>query len=245
MLAVAHRGYSSAYPENTALAFERAIEAGADFIETDVRLTRDGRLVCWHDPDLQRTAGANHLISDLSLDELQAVRLRQRQRILALDEGLAIARGRVGVMLDVKIPTEQMIETMIPLLRAARMTQDVVYGARAVEHLAAVRRKSPGIALLGMPADPSLAGDYLKHDVRGLRYWEDEVTVECIRHMRDADREVWVTAGLRKQGEPPGYATVERIAALMRMGVSAVLVNDPKLVNLARARRTGKHHAEG
>ncbi len=242
MLAVAHRGYSTAYPENTARAFEKAVEAGADFIETDVRLSRDGRLVCWHDPDLQRIAGMHHLISELSLDKLKTVRLQQGQHILALDEVLAIARGRAGIMLDVKVPTEQMIETIIPLLHATGMTEHVVYGARTIEHLAAVRQHSPRVALLGMPAHPSQVDAYLKHDVRGVRFWEDEVTAERVRHVREAGREVWVTAGLRTQKETSGQATGERVAALMRMGVSAMLVNDPNLVNLARARLAAKHH---
>ena len=45
----AHRGWSTIYPENTLLAFKKAIEIGVDQIETDVRITRDGELVCIHD----------------------------------------------------------------------------------------------------------------------------------------------------------------------------------------------------
>ncbi len=235
MLAVAHRGFSSAYPENTALAFDKAIDAGADLIETDVRLSRDGRIVCWHDPDLKRVAGKAQAIADLEWRELKGITLPSGQTILGLDEVLAIARGRAGVMLDVKITTDEMVATIVPLLESTGMTDNVVYGARAVEHLRAVHRRCPQLAVLGMPPDPGQLGDYLKHGVRGARFWEDDVTPERVHQVRQAGCEVWVTAGLRKRGEVPGYATLERVVALAKLGVGAVLVNDPRLVLMARA----------
>ena len=51
----AHRGYSDAYPENTLLAFERAFAVGADRVETDLALTKDGVVVLMHDRTVNRT----------------------------------------------------------------------------------------------------------------------------------------------------------------------------------------------
>ena len=53
-LAIAHRGFSSRYPENTLLAFERALDLGADGAEFDVQLSKDGVPVVFHDESLQR-----------------------------------------------------------------------------------------------------------------------------------------------------------------------------------------------
>ncbi|WP_407270810.1 glycerophosphodiester phosphodiesterase [Radiobacillus sp. PE A8.2] len=64
----AHRGASAYYPENTLIAFEKAIELGATGIETDVQMTRDGELVLIHDESLQRTTGINSLVKDISYD---------------------------------------------------------------------------------------------------------------------------------------------------------------------------------
>lgn len=55
MLNIAHRGFSGIYPENTMLAFEKAIEAGCDGIELDVQLTKDGIPVIMHDEKVNRT----------------------------------------------------------------------------------------------------------------------------------------------------------------------------------------------
>jgi len=69
-LVIAHRGFSSSYPENTLPAFEAAIDAGADMIEMDVRLTRDKRLALVHDDTLDRTTSGKGPVSDASLAEL-------------------------------------------------------------------------------------------------------------------------------------------------------------------------------
>ncbi len=57
---IAHRGAFAACPENTMIAFERALELGATGIETDVQISADGRLVLIHDETLQRTAGSQY-----------------------------------------------------------------------------------------------------------------------------------------------------------------------------------------
>lgn len=231
MLRVAHRGYSAAYPENTALAFERAIEAGAEFIETDVRYTRDGALVCSHDADLKRVAGDARAIAEMTRDEVQAIALPRVQKILTLEDVLAIARGRAEVMLDVKVSSPEMAKSIVVALERTRMTGNVVYGARTVEHLRDVARSDARIALLAMPAKPELVPEFLAHPMRALRCWEDDVTPERLARVVAAGREVWVTAGLRPRQEAPGYITAARAAALGEMGVHAVLVNDPTVVH--------------
>ena len=229
MLIVAHRGYSAAYPENTALAFERAIEAGADFIETDVRFTRDGALVCSHDPDLKRVSGDPRAIAELDLAAIKEIELPRGQRVLELAEVLEIARNRAGVMLDVKVTTPEMVEAIAQCLERTAMTSAVVFGARSFDHLENISRRCEGLAILGMPKSPELAEAFLAHDVRAIRYWEDELNAERVKLVTGAGREVWVTAGSRPRQEAPGYITQARARALAASGVNALLVNDPTI----------------
>lgn len=67
----AHRGYSGKYPENTMLAFRKAVEAGADGIELDVQLTCDGEPVIIHDELVDRTTDGKGRVKDFTLAELQ------------------------------------------------------------------------------------------------------------------------------------------------------------------------------
>lgn len=77
---VAHRGFQKLYPENTLLAYERAIAAGARCVETDVLLSADLQPVLYHDADLQRVSGRRGAVQDQSLAELIACPAHEPQR---------------------------------------------------------------------------------------------------------------------------------------------------------------------
>ena len=82
-LVVAHRGSSGAHAEHTITAYEKAIQEGADALECDVRLTRDGVLVCVHDRRVDRTSDGRGVVSTLELSELAELDFaswKQRQR---------------------------------------------------------------------------------------------------------------------------------------------------------------------
>src|SRR5580700_4417097 len=68
---IAHRGASGVAPENTLAAFRRAVELGAGFIETDLQLSRDARLVGLHDETLDRTTDGRGPVSAKTLEELR------------------------------------------------------------------------------------------------------------------------------------------------------------------------------
>ena len=71
MLVAAHRGDSYNHAENTMDAFRAAIQAGADMIETDVHLTRDGVLVLIHDDKVDRTTDGHGLVAEMTFEELR------------------------------------------------------------------------------------------------------------------------------------------------------------------------------
>jgi glycerophosphoryl diester phosphodiesterase len=99
---LAHRGLASAgAPENTLLAFEHAVTAGARFIETDVHVSSDGIAVIAHDPDLRRLAGLDRRVTDLTAAELAAVDVGGGQGIPRLAEALDAFPG-IRFNIDVK-----------------------------------------------------------------------------------------------------------------------------------------------
>ncbi|MGN1418464.1 MAG: glycerophosphodiester phosphodiesterase [Acutalibacteraceae bacterium] len=67
----AHRGFSGKYPENTMLAFQKAVEIGVDGIELDVHLTKDNELVIIHDENIKRTCNGEGLVRDFTFEQLR------------------------------------------------------------------------------------------------------------------------------------------------------------------------------
>ena len=106
---IAHRGASGQFPENTVLAFEKAIEAGVDMIELDCQLTLDGHVVVFHDERLERTARVKGAVKNKTLAELKRLDVGQwrkkthkGERILTLEEVIEAVGQRVNLCLDIK-----------------------------------------------------------------------------------------------------------------------------------------------
>ncbi|MFB7877205.1 MULTISPECIES: glycerophosphodiester phosphodiesterase [unclassified Nocardia] len=120
---VAHRGASGTRPEHTLAAYELALQEGADGVECDVRLTRDGHLVCVHDRTVDRTSDATGLISELTLAELQDMNFgtaEQPQGVLALAD-------LISLVLDWRSrPTKLFIETKHPVRYGALVENKVL-----------------------------------------------------------------------------------------------------------------------
>ena len=120
-LIVAHRGASHDAPENTLAAFRLAWQQGADAIEGDYHLTRDGHIVCLHDPDTKRTAGVSLKVAQSTLQELRRLEVGswkgpqwKGEHIPLLQEVLAIVPPGKKVFLELKAGPE-----MLPALREA------------------------------------------------------------------------------------------------------------------------------
>jgi glycerophosphoryl diester phosphodiesterase len=116
ILIVAHRGASAYEPENTVRSFERAFHLGADFVELDVRLSRDGWLVVIHDEAVDRTTNGSGLVRDLTLKELKVLDADKGEKIPTLTEVLELFREtKQRFIIEVKEPNleEKLLETIM------------------------------------------------------------------------------------------------------------------------------------
>jgi glycerophosphoryl diester phosphodiesterase len=106
VLVAAHRGDWRNAPENSIQAIKNCIEMGVDIVEIDVRMTKDSVLVLLHDTTVDRTTTGSGSISDLSLDSLNTLFLRNgcgvatRHKIPTLEEAMILAKGKILVNLD-------------------------------------------------------------------------------------------------------------------------------------------------
>ena len=99
----AHRGFCGQYPENTMLAFTKAIELGVDQIETDVRITKDNELVLIHDATLDRTTNGTGKVCDYTLAELKQLDAGRGEQIPTLRELLELVKDHPTMTLDLEL----------------------------------------------------------------------------------------------------------------------------------------------
>ncbi len=151
---MAHRGSCVRAPENTLAAFRQAIAEGADLLETDLRLTKDGVLVCVHDATLERTGGDDRAVSSLTFVELKGVRVPcgfagfSDERVPALDELLALLPSEVGLALELK--DDRFLDSAVArklgdLLRTFSVVDRTAVLSFNFERCRAVKRQVPGV----------------------------------------------------------------------------------------------------
>ena len=158
---IAHRGIRDRYPENSLLAFEAALDAGADGIELDVHGTADGVVVVHHDPVLSPAADspiAGRAIVSLSLSELGDFELAPGVALPTLEEVLRAVGARTALYIEIKArDIEAQVAAIIESVPAAKPRCVVhSFDHRIVEKFAALAPALPtGILEVGYPVDPA------------------------------------------------------------------------------------------
>ena len=149
---ICHRGYSSRYPENTMLAFQKAVESGADGVELDVHLTRDGEVVVIHDERVDRTTDGVGYVKDHSLAELRRLNAAYRwgtapQRIPTLEEYLELI-APTGMKTNIELKTglfgyEGIEEKVWNLIGRFRLEDRVILSSFHAQTLLRVKALAP------------------------------------------------------------------------------------------------------
>ena len=155
-LVIAHRGGAGLLPENTMPAFRNAVALGCDALELDVHGTRDGHIVVSHDPSVDRTTEGTGSIRELSLAEVQRLRvtpsLESDCRIPRLAE-LFDAFPQIPMIIDIKQRDPDIVEPFCDLLRAYERERVTVVGSFHASVLRRVRRRCPETPTSFLPGE--------------------------------------------------------------------------------------------
>lgn len=148
MLKIAHRGASGSYPENTLLAFEKALELGANAIELDVHACKSGEAVVIHDRTLQRTTSGSGLVNRHTLEQLKTLDAGSGQTIPTLQEALLAIAPHATVFIEIKAndavtPAAQIITTLAEEENLAYANMPAISYEKT--HLTAVRQHNAQI----------------------------------------------------------------------------------------------------
>jgi glycerophosphoryl diester phosphodiesterase len=225
-----HRGNADECPENTLVSFRSAIELGVDLIECDVHLSDDGGLPVIHDHLLDRTTDGSGLVRDHTMAELQRFDAGswkdprfKGERIPSLDEVLDVARGQVGVAIEIKnlpLPYAGIEDVVVRAVKEAGMIHEVVvisFDHRSVQRISELEPEIlTGVLEASRPVDV-------------LRVMDDAGADVFCPHWAAIEPET--AAELHAAGKLIGVWTVDDVFALTwskALPANAIYTNKPR-----------------
>ncbi len=231
---IAHRGASAYAPENTLAAFDLAVRQGADAIELDAKLTKDGHVVVFHDQTLERTTGVYGRVSEKNLAELRRLDAGSHfdiaykgETIPTLDEVFE-ALGK-KIFINIELTNYASLNDDLPLkvveaVRRHHLTQWVMFSSFNPIALIRAHRLLPEvpIGLLSRPGkDGAWARSWLGYVIpyQALHPYLGDVSPRLVERMHRRRRKVQVYT----VNQP------EDMRRLIQMGVDGIFTDDPLL----------------
>ncbi len=231
---VAHRGAAGKAPENTLASVRQAIEDGADWVEIDVQETRDGEVVVVHDSDFMKLAGVDLKVWDASLDQLGAIDVGawfgpafRGERVPTLGQVLELARGKVGVVIELKYygHDQQLEQRVVDRVEAAGMASEVVIMSLDYAAIQKIRALRPDwtIGLLSAKA----IGDLTRLDADFFAVNQGMASASLVRQAQALGKQVYVWT----LNDPVS------MWRMMSLGVAGVITDEPALARAVLAKR--------
>jgi len=182
----AHRGASEYAPENTMSSFDLGVKMGADGIETDVRLSRDGVPVLFHDGSLLRMTGVDGAVEDYTLEELRSIPIKKGEledRIVTLDEFLCAFGGK-GLRLAIELKGDGVARATAELLEKHSLSDGVVITSFKYSELLDMKVCAPHLKLgyLAKTVDSELLERMYRDGIDELCPPANLVTPELVAH---------------------------------------------------------------
>ncbi|MDR1894869.1 MAG: glycerophosphodiester phosphodiesterase [Spirochaetales bacterium] len=222
----AHRGYCARYPENTMLAFAKAIEVGCDGIELDIHLTKDSRLVIIHDEDLARTTGGRGFVKDKTLEELKKLDAGLGETIPTIEEYFALVCD-LDIVTNIELknsifPYPNMEQLLIAAVRNRKLESRVILSSFNHESMRLCKFLAPDIRC-GLLYDCRLinGGNYAhQYGIEYLHPNYQNLTDDNLCEMRrqNVGVNVW------------NVNSHDEMESMLKMGVDGIITNDPLLL---------------
>jgi glycerophosphoryl diester phosphodiesterase len=171
MFVIAHRGGGDLFPENTLKAFLGAEKLGCNAVECDVHLSLDGSLIVNHDADLNRVAGLNKKISDMKLQDILAIKLKNGEKIPILED----VYKSISIPVIVELKDVNTVKAMIKLFKdKPEIIKRTIVISFYHEILLEIKKHIPslesGALLAGFPVDPVTVARSCKSNTLSLYF---------------------------------------------------------------------------
>ena len=232
---VAHRGFSGRFPENTAVAFNKALALDVEMIELDVHLAKDGSLIVIHDATVDRTSDGTGRVDALTLDEIKEMDAGtwfdpafKGERFLVLGEALDLIGDRVRLNVHVKAYDETRMAVVTQTIDeiGSRDLIETSFIASDEQSIGVAKQLLPELAVCNLTTQPK--DTYI---ARSLSYG-CEILQPGHAQVEEAFVSEAHTYGLEVN---PFYADVEsEMRRLIGAGVDGILTNHPDLLQTVR-----------
>lgn len=239
-IVVAHRGDHTNAPENTLLAYQHAIKNGADYVEIDLRTTKDSQLVIMHDASLTRMTGVNAKVKDLVYDSIKTLNVRDinhpewaSQMIPSFQEVLQLCKGKINIYLDFK---EASVQQAFKAIVTNKMEKHVVVYINQPQQLIDWKRIAPNMPLMiSLPAtitSKAMMDSVLtKYPIDILDGNYNEYNLETVQAARDKRVPIW--ADIQGKDEDKHWQ------AALALGIDGLQTDHPKaLIDFLRNNKT-------
>lgn len=241
---IAHRGFSSIAPENTLIAFKKAIESNADYFELDVHKTKNDSIVVIHDSSVDRTSSNNvkGKIAEMNYSDLASLKVGypkkfgdkyKNEKIPTLREALELAKGKIKVCIEIKAYGAE--KEILKIINDLGVKDDVIIFSFYYPVLAKIRQLDKNIPTLFLinKAD-KLTIDYakvIKSNAIGVGYGTT-VTKEYLNFAHKNGIEVWKWT-VNKEDE---------MQQLIDLGLDGLITNFPDKALEKRSTTQNKRH---
>ncbi|MGI6107118.1 MAG: glycerophosphodiester phosphodiesterase [Lachnospiraceae bacterium] len=241
MLVIAHRGFSGRYPENTMLAFRKALEAGADGIENDVQFTKDLVPVIMHDESVDRTTDGKGWLRDFTYDELRRLNVSYPskfgedfapQSIPTLDEFLRwMAEDAVNLFTNIELKNSVyyyagLEDAVIRMIRKYGLEERIILSSFNNASIALCKRIDPEIRCAFLyPVAMDNPGAYCRR--MGVDYYHPDYRTLTAE-------QVWNCTQNGIGVNPWTVNDEESIRRVKKWGVNAVISNFPDIAGRIR-----------
>lgn len=244
-LIIAHRGDSKHAPENTFAAFKRAIDAGADGIELDVRLAKDGVAVVFHDSSLKRIAGRKGKIAHYTSTELGIIdagswfnrvapsfanAAYKNESVPTLAETLEFLKSFDGLIyIELKCKeadTEQLAKAVTDVICGSKLLPQIVVKSFKLSAIPHVKKFCPTVRTAALFAPKIM--NVIRKDKHLLNLAEEAGADEISLHFTLATRKLMKKAAKRNLRVIIWTADHPRwIRRALKLGLTAIITNDP------------------
>jgi glycerophosphoryl diester phosphodiesterase len=228
-IVVAHRGDHTNAPENTLLAYKNAIKNGADYVEIDLRTTKDSQLVIMHDASLLRMTGMNAKVKDCLYDSLKNLLVRDgnhpewgSQKLPTFNEVLRLCKNKINIYLDFK---DASVLQAYQAIVANKMEKHVVVYINQPQQLIDWRRIAPKMPLMiSLPAKAAtktmMDSVLTKYSIDILDGNYNEYTVETVQASQAKGVRIW--ADIQGKDEDKHWQ------AALALGLDGLQTDHPK-----------------